>query len=298
MDMREQVLNPRPRDAGLSAAALAHALRQHWPEYLMEAWGLGLFMVSAGVFTTLLEYPGSPAHAAIGDADVRRALIGIAMGLTAIGIIYSPWGQRSGAHLNPAVTLAFLSLKKVAPADAAFYVAAQFVGGTLGVVLVLLALGPAFGDPPVSYVATLPGAAGALAAATAEFAISFVLMMTVLVVSNTARFARFTGVSAGVLVAAYIAFEAPLSGMSMNPARTFASAAPGGIWTHAWIYFTAPIAGMLAAAALYGWLGRRAKCAKLDHSLRQRCIHCGYEPPARSGGPSDRTTRRDRHEAD
>ncbi|NJO84009.1 MAG: hypothetical protein HC828_15300, partial [Blastochloris sp.] len=80
-------------------------------------WGLGTFMVSAGVFTTLLEYPGSPVHRAIADADLRRALIGLAMGLTAIAIIYSPFGQRSGAHLNPAVTLTFWWLGKVEGPD-------------------------------------------------------------------------------------------------------------------------------------------------------------------------------------
>ena len=69
------------------------AIREHWPEYLMEAWGLGMFMVSAGLFTTLIEYPQSAVHQAIADPTMRRALVGIAMGLTAIGIIYSPWGQ-------------------------------------------------------------------------------------------------------------------------------------------------------------------------------------------------------------
>ena len=82
-------------------------LRHHWPEYLMEAAGLGLFMISAGAVTTLFEYPGSPINHWIGSAFVRRSLIGLAMGVTAIGLIYSPWGQQSGAHLNPAVTLTF-----------------------------------------------------------------------------------------------------------------------------------------------------------------------------------------------
>jgi aquaporin Z len=261
-------------------ADLAGALRTHWPEYLMEAWGLGLFMVSAGVFATLLEYPGSPLHVLLPDADLRRAIIGIAMGLTAVGIIYSPWGQQSGAHLNPAVTLTFLRLGKVAPVDALFYIVAQFAGGTLGVLLVRLLFGAAFTAPPVSWVATLPGEGGVAPAFVAEFLISLGLMLVVLTVSNHDRLARFTGVFAGVLVALYITLEAPLSGMSMNPARSFASAAPAESWQHLWIYFTAPLLGMLTASWVYVALRTRAAvhCAKLDHPPHRRCIHCGYEP--------------------
>ena len=90
-------------------------LRRHWPEYLMEAAELGLFMISAGVFVSLLEHPASPVRQAIADPVLRRVLIGLAMGLTAISIVYSPLGQRSGAHFNPAVTLTFFRLGKVAP---------------------------------------------------------------------------------------------------------------------------------------------------------------------------------------
>ena len=116
------------------------ALRCHWPEYLMEAAGLGLFMVAAGLFATLLWYPGSPVAQAAPDGILRRALMGLAMGLTAIAIIYSPWGQQSGAHINPAVTLTFWRLGKVATWDAVFCVLAQFAGGALGVLAVLAVL--------------------------------------------------------------------------------------------------------------------------------------------------------------
>ena len=255
-------------------------LRHNWPEYLIEAWALGTFMVSAGVFATLLEYPGSPVRQAIDNADVRRALVGLAMGLTAVALIYSPWGQRSGAHMNPAVTLTFLRLGKIHRWDALLYIVAQFLGGTVGVLLTAAFLGPRFTAPPVSYVATLPGEHGLFVAFVSEVAISLVLIFVVLSVSNTPRLARFTGLIAGCLVAAYITLEAPLSGMSMSPARSFASAAPASQWHAFWIYVAAPVIGMLAGAQLVlrNRAGQRVACAKLLHPDNQRCIHCGHEP--------------------
>jgi aquaporin Z len=154
------------------ARGLVDALSRHWPEYLMEAAGLGLFMVSAGLFGTLLFNPASPAVEVLPDPFARQALMGAIMGQTAIGIIYSPWGRQSGAHLNPAVTLTFWRLGEIAHWDAAFYVLAQFAGGALGVLAVLAVCGRAFADPPVSYVATVPGPAGLLAALLAEAAIA------------------------------------------------------------------------------------------------------------------------------
>jgi len=67
------------------------ALLAHWPLYLIEAWALGMFMISASVATTLLESPGAPLYGAIADARLRLALIGLAMGSTAVALIYSPW---------------------------------------------------------------------------------------------------------------------------------------------------------------------------------------------------------------
>jgi aquaporin Z len=256
---------------------LLGALRTHWPEYLIEATLLGLFMISAGVFTMLLEYPGSPAFAALPDSFVRRMLIGIAMGLTALALILSPLGKRSGAHFNPAVTLTFWRLGKVQPWDAFFYVVAQFAGGMAGVAVIAAAAPRLLADPSVNFVATLPGTAGIGAAFAAEFAISFVLMLTVLKVSNHARLARYTPFFAATLVASYITFEAPLSGMSMNPARTFGSAFVGHVWTGLWIYFTAPVLAMQVAALVYRRSGRIVYCAKLHHHNGARCIfNCGF----------------------
>jgi aquaporin Z len=258
------------------------ALRKHWPEYLMEAAGLGMFMMSAGFFGTLLEYSQSPLHQMITDPLLRRFLMGLAMGLTAVAFIYSPWGQQSGAHINPAVTLTFLRLGKVALPDAVFYILAQFAGGIAGVLLVSIILGDPFALAPVSYVVTVPGRNGVMVAFLAELIISFILMLMILFTTNNVRLSRYTGAFAGLLLIIYISFEAPFSGMSINPARTFASALPARLWTALWVYITAPVAGMLLASVLFQFAGgkHKVKCAKLNHHTHRRCIfHCGYQNP-------------------
>jgi aquaporin Z len=117
---------------------------------------------------------------------------------------------------------------------------------------------------------------GPAVAFVAEAVISCVLMTVVLIASNHAKAARFTGVFAGLLVATFITIEAPLSGMSMNPARTVGSGFWAHDWTAVWIYFTAPPLGMLLAAELYlRRFGRdRIFCAKLHHQNGKRCIFC------------------------
>jgi len=262
--------------SALERGALA-SLSSHWPEYLMEAGLLGAFMVSACLFGVLYGLPGSPVRQAIPSPFVLQLLGGLSMGLTAIAIFYSPWGKQSGAHINPSVTLTFFRLGKIKFWDALFYIAAQFAGAVLGVVLVAQFLRQQVSDPAVRYVATTPGSRGPWVALAAEFIISAGMMSAVLYFSNHHRFSKYTPLVASTLVATYITLEAPLSGMSMNPARTFGSALPSGIWDHFWIYLTAPLLGMLTASDFYLWRkGRQAvKCCKLHHDNAKRCIFCG-----------------------
>jgi len=256
-----------------------NALKQHWPEYLMEAGGLGVFMIAACAFGALLEHPASPVRMAIESAMVRRGIMGLAMGLTAIAIIYSPWGKQSGAHLNPSVTFTFWRLGKIETEDALFYAAFQFAGGAAGVLLAHAALGTLLDHPRVHYVTTEPGPYGLGAAFAAEFTITLIVMSAVLRTSNNPKLARQTGLVAGSLVATFIFLEAPISGMSMNPARTAASALSAGRWPALWIYFTAPPLGMLAAAQIFisHKSFHRVFCAKLHHDNDKRCIfRCCY----------------------
>lgn len=274
-----------------SVSALGN-LPFHWPEYLMEAGELALYVFTTCAIATLLQHPASPVRHLITNGFFRRTLIGLGMGATVVAIVTSPWGKQSGAHFNPGVTLTFYRLGKMDFSDAAFYVAAQFLGGVSGVVIATQLLRGAPGDAAVRYAVTIPGRYGNATAFVAEMTISFILMTTILFVSNRKDVARYTPYFAGTLIAIYWTFEWPLSGMSTNPARTFGSAFYADYWHALWIYFTAPPLGMLAAAELFlrvrGGIG--PICAKLHHANNKRCIfRCGYRT-ARSQffGPSTR----------
>lgn len=248
------------------------AVKNHWPEYLIEAWCLATFMVSACFFAVAFFYPGSPLAAV--DSVLRNILMGIAMGTTATAIICSAWGKRSGAHFNPAVTLTFFRLGKIAAGDAGFYIAAQFIGGILGVLVSWLVLGGLLADSAVNFVVTVPGKYGYGVAFGAEVVISFLMMTMILFASNSVRWSRATPFLAGLFVATYIAVENPLSGTSMNPARTLGSAAVAGVWSGWGIYFTAPPLAMLGAAEVFVRIRglRSVLCAKLNHGSSAHCI--------------------------
>src|SRR4029077_19983024 len=110
----------------------------------------------------------------------------------------------------------FLSLGKIAPWDALFYVVAQFIGGFIGVVLSSLLIGAPVADPSVNYVVTVSGPQGPWVAFGAEFGISFLLIAIILNVSNSRRLTRYTPWVAGLLIASYISIESPFSGVSFG----------------------------------------------------------------------------------
>jgi aquaporin Z len=158
------------------------------------------------------------------------------------------------------------------------YIVAQFVGGVAGVLLARQLIGMSLGEKGVRYVVTEPGPAGTLAALGAEVTIAFVLMSMVLTARASTRWSRHTGLFAGALVALYITFESPLSGMSLNPARTTASAVVASSWTAIWIYFLAPLGGMLLAARVHVWRRRPVPCGKYAHGTP--CIFCEHAAAA------------------
>jgi len=239
------------------AKQLFASFRKNRVHYLQEALGLAIFMISACLFSAMLENRQSSWHQAIPNAMLRNIIIAVMMGTTALFIFYSPFTSPSGSHINPAVTLSFLRLGKICHWDALFYILFQLAGGTAAVYTMQLLLGDALTEPPVNSAVTVPGKAGIWPAFFMEFTIAFITMSMVLFTGADARFKKYTRIIASCLVFAYVLIAGPVSGFGMNPARSFASALPAHTWTAAWIYLLVPIAGMLGAAEFFLWMNRR-----------------------------------------
>ncbi len=175
-----------------------------------------------------------------------------------IALVVHVCGKRSGAHINPSVTLSFLRIGKIRIWDTAFYILAQFGGATLAALLMTWTLGELYKHPSIHYVTTTSGnGANAVEKAfAAEFIISFVLMFVVLIAVNSKPLEKYAGLLAGLLFGIFLIVETPYSGMSLNPARSFGSAFAAGEWMDLWIYFTAPVLATLSAAEMFLWLKR------------------------------------------
>ena len=169
------------------------------------------------------------------------------MGLTALYILNSGFGKKSGAHINPSVTLVQYSLGNLGALDACFYVLFQCIGGAAGIWLLYALMPHLVSHPTINYIVTRPGEAGVWVAFVLELIISFILMTTVLYSNSVKSLSGYTASMVAILIAVFITLEAPYSGMSMNPARTFASAIVANQWKAFWIYCSAPPLGMLAA---------------------------------------------------
>ncbi len=220
----------------------------------MEAAGLGGFIIGASLLTVLLEHPDLfVMESSLGAHPLlRRVPLGLLMGAYIALVVYV-CGERSDAHINPAVTLSFLRLGKIKRWDAAFYILAQFAGAILAALLMTIILGKLYEHPSIPYVTTTSDNSlhNVWKAFVAEFIISFVLMFVVLFVIHSKRWEKSAALVTGVLLGLYLVFETPYSGMSLNPARSTGSAIAAGDWRDLWVYFTAPVLAMLVATEIF-----------------------------------------------
>jgi aquaporin Z len=219
---------------------------------------------------------GSPVPP-IDPPILRRFITGLLFAGGATAVVYSPLGQRSGAHINPAVTLAFWTLGKVPGRDVVPYIVAQTAGAFAGAGIAAAAFPDLMRS--VQFAATVPGDGFTwLGALGAEIACTFALVFLIFVCVNTPSIAARTGVIAGSLVVAMVTIEAPVSGMSVNPARSLAPAVLFPVWRDQWLYIVGPCAGALLAAIVYRRrFGEATVCAKLYHTEKYPCpFDCGY----------------------
>jgi len=262
------------------SASVADAAALHWKEYMMEAAEISVLMLSTCIWGTLVYSDESPFKSFGVSAGSKPIVMGIAIAVTTFMIIRSPYGRRSGAHMNPAVTLAFLWLGRVHRWDAAWYIVSHFIGATAGVLAARQVLGLRLSAPSVQYMVTVPGEHGNAITFLGEFLLAGVLMATVLYSSNHRRLTHLTPTLVAVLTILFFVLSPSKSGFSINPARTFSSSLFAGNWQGAWIYFVAPCLGMLSAAAIYvktvGW--NRVYCVKVFHDRHSVCpFRCQFE---------------------
>ena len=199
--------------------------------------GLSVVIALWGASAPLAGLPLAPG--------ARRLLNGFLFGSVGAAIAFSRLGRMSGAHINPAMTLAFWLEGKLQWRDAAWYVASQLAGGGLGAAALLL--WGATGDS-VQWGASLPGSARPVWWAVAgESVCTFVLVVLVFVFAARPRLQRYTPLINPPLFAVLTWLEAPLSGASANPARSFGPELIGDLWTGWWVYWAGPCLGAALA---------------------------------------------------
>lgn len=224
---------------------LVTTFKKNFVLYCCEALGLGIFLFCAGLADVFIDHPAMPIHNHIHSALIRRFLIGLSMGLTALYILNSPFGKKSGAHINPSVTIVQYRLGNITAVNSIFYILFQFIGGSIGMYFIYFLMPHFIKFPSINYIVTQPSDAAVAIAFVFEFIISFILMVTVLYSNTNKQLSSWTAYLVAVLITLFITFEAPYSGMSMNPARTFASAIVSNEWKNFWLYCIAPPIGMI-----------------------------------------------------
>jgi aquaporin Z len=237
------------------------AQRVPWQPILAELVGTALLMLIGLSIVIVMSGAGSPVARLVPDEGLRRLITGFLFGTTGAVITLSPVGKESGAHLNPVVTWGFWLMGKLDARAALSYVAAQLVGASIGS-LPLLCWG-AIGRS-VAFGATLPGAGYALRSVViGEVITTFALISVLCIFIGFRRLRPFTPASLPFLYAVMVYVEAPLSGTSTNPARSFGPALISAEWQGWWIYWIGPALGTFAAVLVFSFLAKRIEVAKL-----------------------------------
>jgi aquaporin Z len=240
----------------------------HWIPWFCEFLGTAI-LLSGGLSAVFLDFgPSSPIASHLPSTSARLLLTGLLFAGTGSLVAVSPLGRRSGAHLNPAVTLAFWTQHKVHPHDLAGYVGSQFLGGLAAAAALRLIWGHTARVLHVG--ATQPGHGfTSLDAALLELLMTASLILMIFFMTSHIRTARWTPLGNWLLVATLVWQGAPYTGTSLNPARSLGPALVAPELAHLWVYFAGPLAGALVAAGVFAFFGHtNTLTAKLFHDPR------------------------------
>lgn len=214
-----------------------------WKRCVAEAMGTG-GLVFAG--------PGAIIVNQLSNGQVTHVGIALTFGMIVAAMIYAI-GHISGSHINPAVTLGFALARHFPWPEVPLYWGAQLAGALIASLLhrALFGLVANMG-------ATLPaGSAGQ--SLGLEVALTFLLMFVVMAVATDVRaVGHAAALAIGMTVGLEVIFGGPISGASLNPARSFGPALVGWVWASHWLYWVGPLAGAAVAALLYKWLRGKA----------------------------------------
>jgi MIP family channel proteins len=204
--------------------------------------------VAEGLAAFALVFAGCGAIVTNASYDGALGAVGIALvfGLIIMVMIYAT-GHLSGAHINPAVTVAFTLTRHFPARDATAYIAAQLAGAVCGALL-LLAVWP---GQPADLGATVPSIGVGSALVYETVLTAFLMFVIIAVATDTRAVGAAAAIAIGATVGLDALFGGPVTGASMNPARSFGPALASGQWTDFWIYIVGPVAGAALGAAAY-----------------------------------------------
>src|SRR5215469_17871596 len=254
----------------------------HWPEYAAELLGTA-FLLFAGVSAVVFDFgTSSPLAHVLPDASIRRLITGLLFAGSGSLVAISPLGKLSGAHINPAVSLAFWLQGKMRQYDLAGYIASQLLGAAFGAGLAVLI----WRERAVSVHngVTVPGVGYPIwSVFLIEMGLTCLLVLAIFLFVSSHRLMRWTPLMTWILVAFMYWLAAPISGFSLNPARSFGPALVSWFWRDQWLYYLAPPSGALLAVALFRSLSlvgiHDVLTAKMFHAPRYRCIFKNVQAP-------------------
>lgn len=229
--------------------------------FIAEMCGTALLLFVGLSSVIFMFAASSPFVALVPSLTLRRVINGFFFGSVGASIALSPIGRVSGAHVNPVVTMGFWLVGRLTGRSAIGYVVAQFVGAVIGSVPLLL-WGPM--GRSLSYGVTVPGKGYSMPAVIlGEVATTFCLIAALCIFLGFHRLRRYTPAMIPCLFAIMVPLEAGVSGISVNPARSFGPSVISGVWEGWWIYWIGPVLGCLLAILICNSFAKRIEVAKL-----------------------------------